>query len=234
MSPRLIGLSIHLFTASGAALGLAALFFALEGRFSAMFGWLGVALVVDAVDGTLARRFRVKETVPEIDGAALDLVVDFLTYVVTPLVALWRSGLLDPAYAAPVCAAVCAASALYFADTRMKTPDLWFRGFPALWNVLVLYLLVLRPQPLATLAVVTTATVLMFTPIVFVHPLRVARLRPLTLAVTGLWGAAAIAAVDQDLAGASFGVKAALVAAASYFVVLPLFRARATAEMGGE
>jgi phosphatidylcholine synthase len=233
MLNRLIGFSIHLLTASGAALGLLALFCAVDGRFVAMFGWLGVAFIVDAVDGTLARRFKVKETIPEFDGVTLDLVVDFLTYVVTPLVALWRSGLLEPAYAGVACAIVCAASALYFADNRMKTHDLWFRGFPALWNVLVLYLLILRPDPLATLGVVAIAAVLMFVPIAFVHPLRVVRLRPVTLAVTGAWGAAAIAAVDQELVEASFGVKAALVATAGYYLILPLFRERAPAEKSG-
>jgi phosphatidylcholine synthase len=233
MSHRLIGLSIHFFTASGAALGLAALFCAVDGRFAAMFLWLGAALVVDAVDGTLARRFRVTETAPHIDGAALDLVVDFLTYVVTPLVALWRSGLLPPAYAATACSIICAASSLYFADKRMKTPDLWFRGFPALWNVMTLYLLVLRPAPIVSLAVVAAAAAAMFLPIVFVHPLRVVRLRPVTLAMTGLWGGAAIAAVGQELAQASFAVKATLVAAACYFAILPLFRDRSAAEPRG-
>jgi phosphatidylcholine synthase len=233
MLSRLIGYSIHLFTASGAALGLMALFCAVDGRFAAMFGWLGAAFIVDAVDGTLARRFKVTETAPEFDGVVLDLVVDFLNYVVTPLVALWRSGLLEPAYSGAVCAIVCAASALYFADRRMKTHDLWFRGFPAIWNVLVLYLLVLRPSPLVALAIVAGAAASMFAPVVFVHPLRVARLRPVTLAVTSVWSAAAIAAVDQELARSSFEVKAALVAAAGYFLVLPLFRSGAPAEKSG-
>ena len=167
-----------------------------------MFAWLGAAFVVDAVDGTLARRFKVAETVPHIDGVVLDLVVDFLTYVVVPLVALWRSGLLAPPLAVFVCCVVCAASALYFADRRMKTHDLWFRGFPAIWNVLVFYLLVLRPAPLAATLVVIAAACLMFAPVVFVHPLRVVRLRSVTMTATGVWSAAAIAAVDQrSLAG---------------------------------
>lgn len=220
---RLIGFSVHLLTASGAALGLIALFLATEGRFAAMFAWLGVALIVDAVDGALARRLKVTETAAFIDGVALDLVVDFLNYVVTPLVALWRSGLMEPALAGPVCAGICACSALYFADRRMKTPDYWFRGFPALWNVVAFYLLILRPPANASLAVILAATALMFAPVVFIHPLRVTRLRRVTIVVTAIWAAAAIAAVAQELA-ASFGVKAALVATGCYFLALPLFR----------
>ncbi|MGD9542154.1 CDP-alcohol phosphatidyltransferase family protein [Methylocystis sp.] len=223
-SSRLIGLSVHLFTASGAALGMIALFLATEGRFASMFALLGVALIVDAVDGTLARRLKVTETAPFIDGVALDLVVDFLNYVVTPLLALWRSGVIEPAFAGAVCALVGAFSALYFADRRMKTSDYWFRGFPALWNVVVFYLLVLRPPANASLAVALAATALMFAPVVFIHPLRVTRLRPVTIVVTAIWAAAAIAAVMQDLAASSFAVKAALVATGCYFLVLPLFR----------
>lgn len=223
-SSRLLGLSVHLFTASGAALGLIALFLAADGRFAAMFAWLGVALVIDAVDGALARRFKVTETAPFIDGVALDLVVDFLNYVVTPLVALWRSGLMEPALAGAVCALVCASSALYFADRRMKTKDYWFRGFPALWNIVVFYLLVLRPPAAVSLALVIVAAASMFVPVVFVHPLRVQRLRAATIAITMMWGAAAILAVAQDLAAAAFGVKAVLVAAGCYFLALPLFR----------
>jgi len=218
------GFLVHCFTASGAALGLAALFCAADGRSTAMFALLGAAIVVDAVDGTLARRARVEETVPHIDGVVLDLVVDFLTYVVVPLVALWRSGLLETRLAVFVCAIVCAASALYFADRRMKTHDLWFRGFPAIWNVLVFYMLVLQPGPLVSMLAVIIATSLMFAPVVFVHPLRVIRLRLVTLMATGAWSAAAIAALVQGLSQADRITKAALIGVGVYFVLLPLFR----------
>lgn len=220
----MIGILVHLFTASGAGLGLAALFCAVEGRFSEMFVWLGAAFFVDAVDGWLARRFRVVETAPHIDGVALDLVVDFLTYTIAPLVALWRAALLPPALAAPVCALVCVASALYFADRRMKTHDLWFRGFPATWNLLVFYLFVFRPAPYLTLAIVFGAAGLMFSPLVFVHPMRVTRLRGVTVAVTAAWSIASIAAVAQNLSDAPPATKAALVATALYFFIMPHFR----------
>lgn len=224
MSDSLKGLVVHCFTASGAALGLAALFCAADGRFIATFALLGVALLIDAVDGTLARRTRAEETVPYIDGIILDLVVDFLNYVVVPLVALWRSGLLETPLAAFVCAIVCAASALYFADRRMKTYDQWFRGFPAIWNVLIFYMLVLRPGPFVSLLAVTIATSMMFAPVVFVHPLRVKQLRLVTLVATAAGSAAAIAALDQGLSQAGLIAKAVLVVVAVYYIVLPLFR----------
>jgi phosphatidylcholine synthase len=218
------GFSVHCFTASGAAAGVAALIAAAEGRFAETFAWLGVALVIDAVDGPLARRFDVARTVPHIDGVALDLVVDFLTYVVVPVVALWRSGLLAPPFSALVPCFVAAASSLYFADRRMKTKDFWFRGFPAVWNILVFYMLVLRPDPLVGVLVVSVAACLMFVPLVFVHPLRVERLRPVTLVVTGVWSFAAITALAQGLSEANVVIKAALVATGLYFLVLPALR----------
>jgi phosphatidylcholine synthase len=218
------GFLVHCFTASGAALGLAALFCAVDGRFTATFALLGAALVIDAVDGSLARRHRIEETVPFIDGIILDLVVDFLNYVVVPLTALWRSGLLDAPLAGVVCAIVCAASALYFADRRMKTHDRWFRGFPALWNVLIFYLLVLRPGPLVSLLVIIFAAGMMFAPMYCVHPLRVKQLRLVTLMATGAWTAAAIAALGQELSQAGLITKAVLIGVAVYYAVLPLFR----------
>lgn len=232
MNSQLIGLLVHLFTASGAGLGLMALFLAIEGRLAAMFAWLGAAFFVDAVDGWLARRFRVVETAPFIDGVALDLVVDFLTYTVAPLVALWRAALLPPAVAAPVCALVCAASALYFADRRMKTHDLWFRGFPATWNLLVFYLLVFRPEPFLALGIALGAAALMFAPVVFVHPMRVRRLRGVTITATAVWSVAAITAVTQNLFDASPATKAALAVTALYFLILPLFRGEGAVARG--
>lgn len=224
MSPHIIGLLIHLLTASGAGLGLAALFAGLDGAFRECFFWLAAAFLVDAVDGPLARRFDVKANAARFDGVVLDLVVDYITYVVVPLVALWRAALLPPALAAPVCALVAALSALYFGDREMKTQDNWFRGFPAVWNVLVFHLFVFRPPSIVSLAIVAGACALMFAPVVFVHPLRVKRLRPVTLMMTGLWGMAALVANWQHLDHAGLAAKAGLLVAALYFLLMPLLR----------
>ncbi|MGH6936813.1 MAG: CDP-alcohol phosphatidyltransferase family protein [Methylocella sp.] len=224
MPPRTAGFLVHFFTACGAALGFAALLAAVGGQYSAMFAWLGAALAIDAADGSFARRYKVEETAPHIDGVVLDLVVDYLNYVVVPLVALWGSGLLLPPLAVFVCCVVCAASALYFADRRIKTHDLWFRGFPAIWNILIFYILVLRPGPLVTTLVILVFAGLMFAPIAFVHPLRVLRLRLVTITLTVMWCVAAIAAVIQGLPEAGFLVKAVLIVVALYYIFLPLFR----------
>ncbi len=220
---RAAGFSVHLFTASGGAVAVLALYAAIERRFDVCFAWLGLALFIDGVDGTLARAAKVEETAATIDGAVLDLVIDFLTYVLVPVVALWRSDLMPTTASFWIGLVVTIASALYFADTRMKTDDLWFRGFPAIWNILALYLFVLRPPWIVSAAVLIAAAALMFAPIVSVHPLRVVRLRGLTIAVTVAWfGFAALAIVD-DLAPPWWGT-AGLLAAAAYFLCLPLLR----------
>ena len=183
----------------------------------------GLAFFIDGIDGTLARAARVQVTAAAIDGVVLDLVVDFLTYVLVPVVALWRSDLMPTQVSFWIGLIVTIASALYFADTRMKTEDLWFRGFPATWNIIVLYLFVLRPPWVASALLLLAAAALMFTPIVFVHPLRVVRLRGVTIAMTVGWFALAATAIAEKLAPPAW-VGWGLLATAAYFLSLPFLR----------
>src|ERR1700730_13661219 len=181
------GFSVHLFTASGGAVAVLALYAAIERNFAACFAWLGLAFFIDGIDGPLARAARVQVTAASIDGTVLDLVIDFLTYVLVPVVALWHSDLMPTEASFWIGLVVTIASALYFADPRMKTDDLWFRGFPATWNIVVLYLFVLRPPWVISALILLGAAALMFTPVVFIHPLKVARIRRLTVAMTIAW-----------------------------------------------
>src|SRR3954453_3783679 len=178
-----LAFSVHIFTASGAVLALLALLAGIKRDWSLMFWILGAALIVDGVDGTIARRLDVAERLPRWSGDVLDLVVDFLTYVFIPAFAVIASGLL-PLSVALVCAiAIIISGALYFADRRMKTPDNYFRGFPAVWNVPLFYLFLLRPPTwIAALAIVLLA-ICTFLPIPFVHPLRVERGRIVSIAL---------------------------------------------------
>ena len=220
---RAAGFSVHLFTASGGAVAVLALYAAIERNFPACFAWLGLALFIDGIDGTLARAARVQVTAASIDGTVLDLVIDFLTYVLVPVVALWRSDLMPTEASFWIGLVVTIASALYFADTRMKTDDLWFRGFPATWNLVVFYLFVLRPPWVVSAVILLGATALMFTPIVFVHPLRVVRLRSLTIAMTIAWFSLAAAAIVEKLAPPPW-ISWGLIATAAYFLALPMLR----------
>jgi phosphatidylcholine synthase len=192
---RLRAWAVHAFTASGAVIAMLALTAVMEGDARAAFLWLGLAFVVDGLDGPLARRYRVAEVLPRISGDTLDLVIDYLTYVVVPAVLLARFGLVPEGIGALTAGLILAVSLYTFANRDMKTRDNYFEGFPAVWNVLVLYMWALETDPWANLAVIAVCAVLTFTRLKFTHPLRVARLRALTLAFTGLWAALSLAVV---------------------------------------
>jgi phosphatidylcholine synthase len=183
---------VHMLTASGAGLALLAGLAVAAGDWRAAFVWLGIAVVVDGVDGPLARRLRISERLPRWDGATLDNVIDYTTYVFLPALILALGCGLSGLSAALAGLVVTVTGALYFADTRMKQPDRSFRGFPAAWNMAVFVLFALQPPPLATIAVVLALAALTFAPVRFVHPLRVVRWRPLTLAACAAWAVAGL------------------------------------------
>ena len=191
MKTKPLAFSVHLLTGSGAALALLALVAATQGDWRLMFGWLGLALIVDGIDGPLARKVDVKKNAGNWDGVILDLVIDYLTYVFIPAYALIYSDLL-PGHLSLVAALVIALTAVvYFADTRMKAPDNCFIGFPAVWQMPLLVLLVFQPPVWATLAIVAVLVVAQFTRLKFIHPMRTARWRPFNLVVTVAWVALA-------------------------------------------
>lgn len=191
--------AVHIFTASGAALALAALVFAVRSQWTAMFLCLGIALFVDGVDGTIARKVKVAEVLPRWSGDVLDLVVDFVTYVFVPAYAISAGGLLPDGLGLPAGAVIVVTGALYFADRDMKTDDNYFRGFPALWNAVAFYLFLLKPAPWLAAAVVAALVVLTFMRFKFVHPFRVVRLRRVNIAATVLWSVLAAIALWRDL-----------------------------------
>lgn len=216
-SVRAMAFSVHVLTALGAGVALLALLAAVRGHWAAMFAWLGLALVIDGLDGPLARRFDVAGVLPDWSGEALDFVVDFTTYVFVPAYAITAGGLLLPWAATALGAGIVVTGALYFADTRMKTSDNHFRGFPALWNAAAFYLFLLRPSPWPASLAVAVLIVLTFVPLRVIHPVRVTRLRGLNLALIALWAVLAILALAQDFAVAP-PITAALCLIALYIV----------------
>lgn len=195
---RVAAFSVHIFTALGAGIALIALLEAVREHWAAMFGWLGVALIVDAVDGPLARRLDVVRLQPNWSGDALDLVVDFVTYVFVPAYALIASGLLLPLAAPLLGVGITVSGALYFADRRMKSADNHFRGFPGLWNMAAFYLFLLHlPPALASLAVIVLI-VSTFVPFYVLHPIRVVRLRWFTLTLIAVWVVLVIITLAKD------------------------------------
>lgn len=223
IAPRTAAFAVHVFTACGAGCALFALIAAVDADWPKMFVWLGVALIIDGVDGTFARRLHTAELLPRWSGDVLDLVVDILTYVFVPAYAIAAGGLLPQALAIPLGALIAVTGSLYFADRQMKTADYYFRGFPALWNVAAFYLFLLKLPPwFCALAVVALAA-LTFVPFHVVHPIRISHLRAITIVALIVWALLAIIAVVDGLAP-GFWIVAVLCALAIYFVGIGFLR----------
>ena len=187
MTVQFRALCVHLFTATGAVFAMLAMLAAVEAKWDLMFLWLVVAFVVDGIDGPLARKYDVGTNAPEFDGVLLDLIIDYLTYVFIPAFALFSSGLMDGWTGWVAIILITFASALYFADTRMKTKDKSFSGFPGCWNMVVLVIFALEPNFWVSLALVSVLAVGMFLPFKFVHPVRTQRWRFITLPMALAW-----------------------------------------------
>lgn len=197
MSARLRAGAVHVLTATGAAFALLALIDAAHGDWQRMFIWLGIALLVDTIDGPLARRMRASEVLPRWSGERLDLIVDYLTYVGVPAFAVAESDLLPAPFRVAAGIAILLSSLFHMADLGSKTGEGYFVGFPAIWNVVLLYLFAFTPPPLVSLLIVGFFVLLTFVPILAVHPFRVAELRSVTLPATVLWVVAAVGAVTN-------------------------------------
>jgi phosphatidylcholine synthase len=217
--------AVHVLTATGAALALVALLAAVRGAFDLMFLCLGIALIVDGIDGTIARALKVADLLPRWSGDVLDLVVDFVTYVFVPAYAIAAGGLLPPWLGAPAGILIVMTGAIYFADRRMKTVDNYFRGFPTLWNVVAFYLFLLKPAPWLAAGLVALLAVLTFVPFKFLHPFRVARLRMVSMGAVVLWAILAADALARSLEPGPL-VTGGLVVLALYFVGVGLTEKR--------
>jgi phosphatidylcholine synthase len=187
MTLRQKALAVHLLTGTGAVFAMLAMLAAVKLQYDLMFLWLVVAFFVDGIDGPLARKYDVKTAAPEFDGVLLDLIIDYLTYVFIPAFALFQSGRMDGWSGWLMLIIVTFASAMYFADTRMKTNDNSFSGFPGCWNMLVLVIFALNIPWYISLVLVTFLAITMFVPLKFVHPVRTDRWRIVTLPMALAW-----------------------------------------------
>ncbi|NDW03119.1 phosphatidylcholine synthase [Jiella pacifica] len=211
--------AIHLLTASGAFMAFLSLIAAAEQRWVAMFGWLGLALFVDAIDGPLARKVDVKGVLPHWSGDLLDSIIDYATYSLIPAVALYLSGMIGRPSSFVAAALIVISSAIYYADTRMKTKDNFFRGFPVAWNFVVFTLFAVQPPEWAAFALVVLCSAATFLPVKFVHPVRVKRLRPLTLAIVAVWSVLGLLVLVDNFEASAL-VRWGLVASGLYLLTI--------------
>jgi len=226
---RLTAWAVHVFTASGAVAALLALAALISGDLRMSLLWLGVALIIDGIDGPLARRFAVWDHAPRFDGAVLDLVLDYLTYAVIPALLVYRFGMVPPGWEIPAAAYIMLTSLYCFGNREMKTEDNYFRGFPALWNLVVLAFYVVGSSVWTNLVAIAVLGVLTFIPLKYVHPFRVATLRPVSIAMTAIWAVTTfwlwlVADTTADPTAAAPVAYAFWLVSALYFIGLSLWR----------
>jgi len=183
----LFALAVHAYTAFGAVLGFIALAAAFRADYTTTFWMLSAALVVDATDGTLARKARVKTVAPWIDGTLLDNLIDYLTYVVVPVAVLIQPGILPDGWKWTALS-VLLASAYGFSRTDAKGfVEHYFQGFPSYWNVLVFYYIVLGTNAWVNLAFLVFFVAMVFVPMRWLYPSRMEQGRSLTVWLGVLW-----------------------------------------------
>ncbi len=196
---RIAAWLVHLFTASGAVLGLLTFAAIHQGNFIWAFWLMSAAILVDAVDGALARRAQTKVAAPKIDGALLDNIIDYVNYVMAPAFFLLVGGLLPPRWAILGTSIIVLASAYQFTQPDAKTRDHFFKGFPSYWNIVVFYLFLWQTSPWVNFVIVVTLSILVFVPIKYVYPSRLEYLtsrlwlRQMMLGATILWAVVTIA-----------------------------------------
>ncbi len=222
---------VHAFTALGIVCALCAARAAIHGAPEQAFFWLGVAFVIDGVDGYFARRYRVEEVLPQFSGKTLDLVIDYVTYVFVPALMLMEAGYLSGPIGLAMGGAICMSSLYHFSDAHSKADDHCFVGFPAVWNIVAFYIFAFAAPGWMVASLIITCVGLTFIRFKWVHPMRVARLRSATAAATGVWALAAAVAVYQGFP-ASAWVQAALAGVAIYGLGLSIYFGRDPARPG--
>lgn len=215
--------AVHLYTASGSALALLIVLAAVNGD-AVRALWLGlVALVIDGTDGMLARRMQVKERLPRFDGARLDDIVDYLTYVFAPMLLLWSCGYLPPGVGGTALAVVpLLASSYQFCRVDAKTDDHFFLGFPSYWNIVAFYAVVMQLSPAVVATILLVCSVLVFVPVRYLYPSRTVTLRTTNLVLTAIWLILYAVQLWQMPHPASWAVLASL-SYIGYYLIVSLY-----------
>jgi phosphatidylcholine synthase len=211
----------HVYTASGALLAFLAARAVIDHDYRTAFFWLGVQIAVDATDGLLARALRVKERTPSFDGAKLDDIVDYLTYVFVPALFVWRAVLVPETWVLWVTGAMLLSSAYGFNRTDAKTPDHFFTGFPSYWNIVVFYLLIIGFPSIVNAVMLLLLAVLVFVPVRCVYPSRTPILQGLTNVLGVIWGGLMLLML-WEYPAISRGVLLASLVFPAYYVGLSL------------
>ena len=184
---KLISFSIHFFTGIGIIAGFLALIAVLNNNQKEAFLWLGLAFIIDSVDGTLARRFNVEKNLPNIDGKMLDSIIDFFNYVIVPSLMIYWFEYVPDQFNVYIPLILIFISIYSYVNINVLTNDNYYNGFPAIWNVIVLYFYVFGTSQNFNLIFLILLILLKFSPIKCIHPLRVKKLKNLSIFFTIVW-----------------------------------------------
>ena len=212
--------AVHLYTALGAVAGLLAFSYIARGDWRGAFTMMAIAVAIDASDGPMARALRVRERIPYFDGAMLDNIVDYLTYVAVPAFLMLRARIIpDGVTGEAVASFVMIASAYGFSRTDAKTEDHYFLGFPSYWNLVALYLFCLGLAPVVNATIVAILALMVFVPIKYIYPNRTVPMRPLTLSLAAIWAVATAAMLPMLPAHSGLLLYTSLAFVVYYFVM---------------
>lgn len=186
-SDKILAWSVHIFTASGILAGFMAILAINAKNWRVAMAWLFIALVIDGVDGTFARKFKTAEVLPNFSGKTVDNIIDFATYAIIPAYFFHAAELVDPTWNLPLTFLILIVSVIYYGIEGMISDDYYFIGFPVMWNMVVFFLVfVFSLNSLGNAAVIVIFSILHFVPIKFAYPSRATRFKTLTLLFTAI------------------------------------------------
>jgi phosphatidylcholine synthase len=214
--------AVHFYPASGVVAAFAALHAVAAGDVRTAFWWLYVAVAIDASDGMLARLAEVKRHLPHFDGAKLDDIVDYLTFVLVPIVLMVETGMLQGTFGIASACLALLASAYRFSHADAKTADHYFTGFPSYWNIVALYLYVFGTRPAICAILTFGLAIAVFAPLRFLYPSRMAWMRASTIGLGLVW-AVAVAAVLLLLPERATTLAAISLAYPAYYTLLSFY-----------
>ena len=184
---KFLGILVHLFTGFGIIAGYFALIAVINNNQKEAFLWLGLAFLIDSVDGTLARKFNVKKNLPNIDGKMLDSIIDFFNYVIIPSIMIYWFRYVPDQFSVLIPAILIFISIYSYVNLNILTNDNYYNGFPAIWNVIVLYFYIFGTNQNVNLILLTLLIFLKFSPLKCIHPLRVKRFKNLSIIFAIIW-----------------------------------------------
>ena len=184
---KFLGILVHLLTGFGIIAGYFALIAVINNNQEEAFLWLGLAFLIDSVDGTLARKFNVKKNLPNIDGKMLDSIIDFFNYVIIPSIMIYWFRYVPDQFSVLIPAILIFISIYSYVNLNILTNDNYYNGFPAIWNVIVLYFYIFGTSQNVNLILLTLLIFLKFSPLKCIHPLRVKRFKNLSIIFAIIW-----------------------------------------------